>query len=89
MKVTAQEMKTAVDVAKKVHEEDPKSMASAFMIYVSQYNYSKYVRCDNSAEGARSLGYLDARELYPDFKPIAFEDFVNEVLDGKGVNPYP
>ncbi|KAJ5753393.1 uncharacterized protein N7511_007546 [Penicillium nucicola] len=86
--MTAQELEGAVDMAKKAYGDNPTSMGSLYMLYVSQYNYSKYVRCDNSPESAKSLGYLNARELYPDFKPVTFGDFLSEVLDGKGVNPY-
>ncbi|KAJ5765073.1 Isoflavone reductase family protein [Penicillium odoratum] len=82
------DIQIAVQMAKKAHAEDPKAMNHLFMLYISQYQYSKYVRCDNTQESAHSLGYLNARELYPDFKPITFGDFLTEVLDGKGVNPY-
>ncbi|KAJ5416621.1 isoflavone reductase family protein [Penicillium crustosum] len=86
--MTAQEIEATVSMAKKAYNDNPKSMGSPFMLYMSQYNYSKYVRGDNSPESAKSLGYLNARELYPDFKPVTFGDFLSEVLDGKGVNPY-
>lgn len=88
IKMTAQEIEATVSMAKKAYNDNPKSMGSPFMLYMSQYNYSKYVRGDNSPESAKSLGYLNARELYPDFKPVTFGDFLSEVLDGKGVNPY-
>ena len=54
----------------------------------AQYSYSKYVRGDNTPEYAKYLGYLDARELYPDFKPTTFKEFVVELLDGKVPRPY-
>ncbi|KAF7320785.1 NmrA domain-containing protein [Mycena chlorophos] len=47
------------------------------------YQYSKYVRGDNTAEYAKYLGYLDTNELYPDFKPIKFRDFLVELLQQK------
>jgi hypothetical protein len=53
-----------------------------------QYIVSKYVRRDNSPENAKYLGYLDARELYPDFKPTKFEQVVEETLAGKGMSLY-
>ncbi|KAK7053836.1 glycoside hydrolase [Favolaschia claudopus] len=52
------------------------------------YEYSKYVRGDNTPEYARYLGYLDARELYPDFRPKRFREFAQELLDGKLEKPY-
>lgn len=59
------------------------------MIYVWQYNDSKYIRRDNTRENAEYLGYVDARKLYPNFTPITFEKFIGELLDGKAVRPYP
>ena len=47
------------------------------------YNWSMYVRADNSPGNAKYLGYLDSRELYPDFKPIGFEEYMKEALQGK------
>jgi hypothetical protein len=54
----------------------------------AEYEYSKYVRTDNRAIFARYLGYLDARELYPDLKPKIFVDFVQDLLDRKVQRPY-
>ncbi|KAK3078152.1 hypothetical protein LTS18_008318, partial [Coniosporium uncinatum] len=48
--------------------------------YRSQYNYSKYVRLDNTPEFAEYLGYLDARKLYSDFQPRTFGEYVEELL---------
>lgn len=56
--------------------------------YVADYNYSKYVRRDNTPASAEYLGYLDARELYPDFTPLSFRDFFKELLAGKGSKVY-
>lgn len=57
-------------------------------LYVAQYQHSKYVRQDNSPGYADYLGYMNARELYPDFKPTTFRDFFSEVLAGKGRKVY-
>lgn len=54
----------------------------------AEYEFSKYVRVDNRAVYARYLGYLDARELYPDFKPRTFGEFVRDLMDGKVKRPY-
>jgi hypothetical protein len=58
------------------------------MTYVWQYNLSKYIRRDNTPENAKYLGYLDAKELYSDFKPVSFREYVAELIDGKGQKPY-
>jgi hypothetical protein len=47
-----------------------------------EYAYSMFVRGDNSPEYAKYLGYLDARDLYPNFIPRPFQAFAKELLDG-------
>jgi hypothetical protein len=34
------------------------------------------------------LGYLDGKELYPEFEFTKFDDYVKEVLDGTAVGVY-
>ena len=53
-----------------------------------QYQMTWGIRGDNTLEHAKYLGYLDARELYPDLAPRKFEDFVDEVLQDKITRPY-
>jgi len=67
---------------------DPNNSLARIGVFREDYNYSKYVRGDNTPANAKYLGYLDARELYPDFKPIGFREFAREVLDGKIEKPY-
>lgn len=57
-------------------------------MWKAQYAHSKYVRQDNQPKVAKELGYLDARELYPDLTPISFREFLGELLDGKIEKPY-
>ena len=57
-------------------------------VFVLEYEVSKYVREDNTPENAKYLGYLDAKELYPDFKPVSFKSFLTELFAGQGVKPY-
>jgi hypothetical protein len=56
--------------------------------YAADYEYNKYVRGDNIPAYATYLGYLNARELYPNFQPKAFKEFLCELLDGKVARPY-
>ncbi len=48
----------------------------------AQYKYTLGIRGDNTPEHARYLGYLDARELYPDFEHVKLVDFVRGALQG-------
>ncbi|KAF7327222.1 Glycoside hydrolase [Mycena kentingensis (nom. inval.)] len=47
------------------------------------YIYTKYVREDNTPEYAKYLGYLDASELYPEFKPITFREFLDRSVQSQ------
>jgi hypothetical protein len=77
-----------IGVAKAAHEADPSDFMKASRVFQTDYIVSKYIRRDNTPENAKYLGYLDARALYVDFKPISFSAFVDELLDGKATRPY-
>ncbi|KAK7707327.1 hypothetical protein SLS57_009348 [Botryosphaeria dothidea] len=51
-------------------------------LHSAQSLYSYGFRGDNTPWNAKFLGYLDARELYPEFRTISFEEFT-----GKGSTP--
>jgi hypothetical protein len=50
--------------------------------------YTMFVRGDNQPSYATYLGYLSAKDLYPEFKPISYEDCVNDVLNGNAPKFY-
>lgn len=54
-----------------------------YIVATLQYSHSWGVRGDNTPEYAEYLGYLSARELYPDFRPRTFEAFAKELLEGR------
>lgn len=58
------------------------------MAILLNYYLSWGIRGDNTPEYAKFLGYLNAQELYPDFKPRTFEAFVQELLSGKADKVY-
>jgi hypothetical protein len=55
--------------------------------YLAEYQYSWGIRGDNNPEYARYLGYHLTPELYPDFKPTDFREYLESVVRGtaKGV----
>lgn len=59
-----------------------------YAIATTQYAWSWGIRGDNTPERAEYLGYLNARELYPDFQPKSFDAFVKDLLEGKGSRVY-
>jgi hypothetical protein len=88
--VSEEEIMKAVTEARQAYAEAELTtqIEGVRQLYASEYWFSKYVREDNTRENALYLGYLDARELYPDFKPIAFEDAMKEVVEGNSVKLY-
>jgi len=87
LQIPAEEIEARVAQATELLAKEPTNMRYLQGVYSSQYNYSKYVRMDNRPEYARYLGYLDARELYPDFKLTSFREFVVDLLDGRLQGP--
>ncbi|CEJ60006.1 Putative Isoflavone reductase family protein [Penicillium brasilianum] len=55
--------------------------------YLAEYQYSWGIRGDNNPEYARYLGYHLTPELYPEFKPTDFREYLESVVRGtaKGV----
>jgi hypothetical protein len=55
---------------------------------MAHYYYTLAVRGDNIPEKARYLGYLDARELYPDLQRRPWKEYVEDLVAGKLASPY-
>lgn len=55
--------------------------------YLAEYQLSWGLRGDNTPDFAKYLGYLTSKELYPDFQPTDFKDYLQSVVGGtaKGV----
>jgi len=87
--ISAEEVKAQIAVAKQALAANPKDWMALIGQYSGEYKYSQYVRGDNTPEYAKYLGYLDAGELYPDFKPITWREFLVDLLAGKTEKPYP
>lgn len=86
--MSTEQVEERVAQAKAALAQDPEDGMKRTLLYISEYEHSKYVRQDNRPSYADFLGYLNARELYPDFKPIAFREFFAEVLAGKAKKVY-
>jgi len=65
-----------------------KSLPFIFGLAGPQYLYCEWFRQDNLPEPAKYLGYLSSKDLYPDFEPIKYVDYVDEVVQGKGKSIY-
>jgi hypothetical protein len=78
-----------LEMCRKAYEAYPEQRANRFLLAAAQYAITKYVRRDNTPENARYLGYVDANELYPDFRYVRYDEFVDDLVAGKIKRPYP
>jgi hypothetical protein len=85
--ITAEKVVQDLVAASEALKDSADPMKLAAVLYMG-YEVSTYVRGDNIPENAKYLGYLDARELYPDFKPVSFRSYLAELFAGQGVKPY-
>ena len=68
--------------------QDPQDQKKCSHLYIVQYRHSMYVRQDNQPANAEYLGYLNARELYPQYTPTSFREYFVELLAGKAKPVY-
>jgi hypothetical protein len=55
---------------------------------MAQYVESVFIRGDNTLENAKRLGAIDARELYPSFKPNVTEEYARKFYENVPPHPY-
>jgi len=82
-KVSEKEASTNIDNARAKLQQNPTEINAKLAFIANQLFYSWGIRGDNTPENAEYLGYLNGKDLYPDFEYVTFEDYVKEVLDGK------
>ncbi|KAK6971953.1 glycoside hydrolase [Favolaschia claudopus] len=85
--VSAADILAMRDTASAILATDPTNVQALMMLHQAGYDNNKYVRGDNTPAYAKYLGYLDARELYPEFQPITFREYLVELLDGRAEKP--
>lgn len=83
--LSEQMLRERIETAAKLYETD---LSQAFLKASAEYMLSWGVYGDNTPENAKYLGYLTSKELYPDFQPISFINYLQEVLDGKAKPVY-
>ncbi|GFG11759.1 NAD(P)-binding protein, partial [Aspergillus udagawae] len=62
-------------------ERNPSSDIALGVVSLREVFLASNVHGTNTPEYAKYLGYLDGKELYPDFTFLTYEDYVKEVLD--------
>ncbi|RWA05231.1 hypothetical protein EKO27_g9877 [Xylaria grammica] len=85
--ITEEEITSRIQEARSDLEANPASLDAFGHLSTNQLLLSWAIRGDNTPEYAKYLGYLDGKELYPDFEFTRFEDYVKKALEGtaKGV----
>ncbi|RSM18139.1 hypothetical protein CDV31_003061 [Fusarium ambrosium] len=82
----------AEEIQAQVREMEAKDPAPDSVDFITltqmQYWNSCCVRGDNTPENSQYLGYLLAKDLYPEFIGTSLETYAREVLDGKGRKVY-
>ncbi|KAJ3533304.1 hypothetical protein NM208_g8046 [Fusarium decemcellulare] len=87
-RVSAEEIKVTIAAAQAKFNGGDKSYQALIGLAIPQYLDCEWFRGDNLPESAKYLGYLSTQDLYPDFEFIKYKDYVQEVVDGKGVPIY-
>ncbi len=64
--------------AKAALAQNPADVPANMMVNWAQYMYSLHILRENTLENAKRLGFLDARELYPDIPKYSLEEFAKE-----------
>lgn len=75
--VSEDEIRRRAVAGKADYQRDSNAMGFATW-HIYEYAHSLYLRGDNTLENAKAHGALDARELYPDFKPVTLTQHAEE-----------
>ncbi|KAI0364825.1 NAD-P-binding protein [Pilatotrama ljubarskyi] len=76
--VSADDILKTVEEGKAELAKDPNSFYAHAKVSWNEYRYSMHILGENTLENAKRLGYLDARELYPDVQKHTLEEFARE-----------
>ncbi|KAI0359477.1 NAD-P-binding protein [Trametes cingulata] len=76
--LSAEDILTIVEEGRAELAKDPDSFLAHAKVSWNEYMYSMHILRENTLENAKRLGYLDARELYPDVPKHTFEEFARE-----------
>jgi hypothetical protein len=76
-------MEEALSNAHATFTKDPTDMSAMMVIGLTESKYSMGFRADNPPEHAKYLGYLNARELYPDTEVTRLATVMTDMVKGK------
>ncbi|RPD53608.1 NAD-P-binding protein [Lentinus tigrinus ALCF2SS1-6] len=79
IQLSEEDVKKQIAEGQAAYEKDPSDFNKGIRkIIWGQYMTSLYLLRENTLENAKHLGYLDARELYPDVPAQSLEEFAKE-----------
>ena len=76
--MSAEEVKRQLEEGRKEYSADPNDFNAMYKVFKNEYTYSMSVLGENTLENAKKLGYLDARELYPDIPVQPLAEYAKE-----------
>ncbi|TFK78526.1 NAD-P-binding protein [Polyporus arcularius HHB13444] len=76
--VSEEDVQQRIAEGRAAFAKDPNDFLSIMKVFGSQYMLSMHFLQENTLENAKRLGYLDARELYPDIPAQSLEDYAKE-----------
>lgn len=72
--LSKEELEHQIQVAREAYAKERTHLTFVTRL-LSEFLYSMFVRGENTVAKAQEHGALNARELYPDFKPLSIEEF--------------
>ncbi|TFK84450.1 NAD-P-binding protein [Polyporus arcularius HHB13444] len=78
IQVSEEDLKKEIAEGAAEYAKDPTNFGAALKFMGGQYMTSMHFLQENTLENAKRLGYLDARELYPDIPAQSLEEFAEE-----------
>ncbi|KAI9045380.1 aromatic alcohol reductase [Aspergillus affinis] len=79
---------TRVLAARQSSETYPYDPVKFIPRYLAEYQLSWGIRGDNCPEYAKYLGYVTSKQLYPDFRPTEFREYLESVVRGTARGVY-
>ncbi|KAF4425276.1 hypothetical protein F53441_14159 [Fusarium austroafricanum] len=87
--LSKEEAEKTIAAVKKGIAENPSDFSLQIQLINIGYKYNWGIRGDNTPDHAKYLGYLDAKELYPDVQCKSIREFSKEVIEGsRSAAPY-
>ena len=76
--MSEEDVKKQIASGRILYEKNPTDYKSSVPLIWAQYMHSRHFLQENTLENAKRLGYLDARELYPDISAQSLGEYAKE-----------